>query len=496
MTAGPADPEQPSVIVIRTHYLDDDLLQRAEALRRTKRYEVLFAIDERQQQWDSQDFGKVSLTRELFAELRLYVEDPSFLWRFGDYVFYAVRRVRPRAGFVWLIENDVALDAADPAEPFLRLDRASGHDLLASHVGPATDDWFWHRSMASEYGQVRRCFFPVVRLSGDAIDHLYDRRVADAPFYLDAERDGRHAPNDEVFVATVLEADGFSSADLNQFGDFYSPMTLNYATLFNSHALPRTGHPFHHAALSGERYLSKLRRLPVPDLQAILGAAENDPAIEIGRCEPELWRALGAVLPGCQDTEQLIEPGSAIGRTLALAATAPVLEGIARCLVEANKEQALSRLKRDHAWFFAGRPGPFRNVALRKPATQSSTCSWSRHRAPDTEAAGANDGDTLVECGCHTDHETDPWWQVALSATYDIHAIEIRNREHMAGRLAGFQVAASRNGLAWSVIQDGTGSDLSRPVLAFTYEAPVRCRFLRLTIPGEAILHIVEFSAF
>ena len=112
--------DRPGTIVIRTHYLNEALFQQAAALRQGGRYTVLFAIDERRQRWDSRGFGKISLTEATFARLGLSCDDPSFIWRFGDYVFYAARAADPTAAFVWLVENDVAINASDPTE-FLRI---------------------------------------------------------------------------------------------------------------------------------------------------------------------------------------------------------------------------------------------------------------------------------------------------------------------------------------------------------------------------------------
>ena len=489
-------PGRQGTIVVRTHYLDEILFRTAEALQRDGRYEVLFAIDERRREWDSGAFTKISLSEQSFSRLDLFTEDASFLWRLGDYVFYAAQQARPQAEFLWLLENDVVINAVDPTEPFRRLDEASGHDLLASHVGPSDPRWFWYRSMADRYPDVRRCFFPVVRLSRRAIDRLYRTRMREAGSYAARERDGMLVPNDEAFVATVLAAEGFTSADFNAFGDLYSTHTLDYTTLFNRHVLPPVDGRFYHAVLDGRAYASKLGRVPTAGADAIVAAAEHDPELTLDECGRELLIALDAALYHLADGEELVGTDSLIGRALALPHSERILNGIARCLVDAGKDQALSRLKLDHPEIFAGRSGPFRNVAKHKPATQSSTCAWSRHQDRAAEAAGANNNDRSMECGCHTDEEIDPWWQVDLGEPHIVHTIEIVNRRNMAQRLAGFRVEASLDGRSWDTVHTDVPAIPTATEFTMTPDPPLRCRLLRVVVPGRAILHMVEFAAF
>ena len=54
------------------------------------------------------------------------------------------------------------------------------------------------------------------------------------------------------------------------------------------------------------------------------------------------------------------------------------------------------------------------NLAIHKPATQSSISAWSHGRTCEEDAAGANDGRISGEAGFHTSTEPNPWWQVDL----------------------------------------------------------------------------------
>ena len=61
-----------------------------------------------------------------------------------------------------------------------------------------------------------------------------------------------------------------------------------------------------------------------------------------------------------------------------------------------------------------------KNLALGRPATQSSVSRWSKFPTPEADAAGAVNGTIDGQPGFHTANEPCPWWQVDLQATYAI----------------------------------------------------------------------------
>jgi Domain of unknown function (DUF1929)/F5/8 type C domain len=80
------------------------------------------------------------------------------------------------------------------------------------------------------------------------------------------------------------------------------------------------------------------------------------------------------------------------------------------------------------------------NVALGRPATQSSTLF--------TTAAAAVDGNTSGNFGAgsttHTDHTVQPWWQVDLGSVQNLGSIRLWNRTDCCGeRLSNFYVLVS-----------------------------------------------------
>ena len=69
------------------------------------------------------------------------------------------------------------------------------------------------------------------------------------------------------------------------------------------------------------------------------------------------------------------------------------------------------------------------NLAMNKPATQSSLSRWSRGSTLEEDAGNAVNGNPSKDYGFHTDHELNPWWMVDLGITAYIHFIRIFNRQ-------------------------------------------------------------------
>ena len=95
------------------------------------------------------------------------------------------------------------------------------------------------------------------------------------------------------------------------------------------------------------------------------------------------------------------------------------------------------------------------NLALGKPASQSSRSPWSTA----TDPQGAVDGVINGGFGFHTDQQINPWWQVDLGATARIDSIRIHNRlDCCSERARTLQVMLSDNGQDWRIAYRHNGS--------------------------------------
>ena len=139
-----------------------------------------------------------------------------------------------------------------------------------------------------------------------------------------------------------------------------------------------------------------------------------------------------------------------------------------------------------------------RNLALGKPATQSSTSPWSSNPNWEIDASVANNGDTGGKV-FHTQRETDPWWQVDLLDVFDVHKVVIYNRPDFAERLTHFSILGSQDAAAWSPLYRKTddrvfGAD-GQPFVA-DIEGGCRARFVRIRLDGYNCLHFRECQVY
>lgn len=141
------------------------------------------------------------------------------------------------------------------------------------------------------------------------------------------------------------------------------------------------------------------------------------------------------------------------------------------------------------------------NVALNKPASQSSTSQWSNGRTPEQDAARAVDGNSQKAMAFHTAKESSPWWMVDLLKVHEIECINIFNRrsnKDIRKRAVPLAVDLSLDGVAWVRVErvhedtdfgtDGQGTAVPHQCLTAGRSA----RFVKLTVLKEECFHLAE----
>jgi SAM-dependent methyltransferase len=143
-----------------------------------------------------------------------------------------------------------------------------------------------------------------------------------------------------------------------------------------------------------------------------------------------------------------------------------------------------------------------RNLALSRPALQSSTSRWSWHDDPAVDAAGGNNGRITGSYSFCTDEEHDPWWMVDLGDSVAIDEVVVHNRlddPAAARRAAGLAIQLSDDGQNWRNIyarRDDTafgGAD-GRPLCISL--AGRSGRYVRVLLPGRTILALDEIEVY
>jgi len=142
-------------------------------------------------------------------------------------------------------------------------------------------------------------------------------------------------------------------------------------------------------------------------------------------------------------------------------------------------------------------PPPIRsvNLALGKPASQSSFSVWSK---PD-DAQGGNNGKRTGLFGFHTDIEPSPWWQVDLERVRPIQEIRVFNRVDVCSeRAQTMTISVSTDGRHWQQIHDQSGRRFGgidgRPLRVFPQR--IEAQFVRLQLHETQYFHLDEVEIY
>ena len=132
--------------------------------------------------------------------------------------------------------------------------------------------------------------------------------------------------------------------------------------------------------------------------------------------------------------------------------------------------------------------GPATNLALGKPAQQSSTYSG------DYPASNGVDGRKDDGSMFHTNSESNPWWQVDLQGNYALSHIMLYNRTGCCTeRQRTVQVLLSQNGSNWQTIYAHNGTDFRE----LRVEAGGRrARYVRVQLAEQNYFHLQEVEVY
>jgi len=136
------------------------------------------------------------------------------------------------------------------------------------------------------------------------------------------------------------------------------------------------------------------------------------------------------------------------------------------------------------------------NVALNKPAYQSSRSRISRPNDPQGAVDGVRDG----TFGFHTDWEVHPWWLVDLGQAYLLQQLRVYNCLEYSERARFLQIDVSLDGQRWQRVHSHDGAVFGgvdgRALIVNLTNGHARYLLLR---PGDAAphyLHLDEVEAY
>lgn len=141
------------------------------------------------------------------------------------------------------------------------------------------------------------------------------------------------------------------------------------------------------------------------------------------------------------------------------------------------------------------------NLALGKPATQSSTSVHSAHRNPEDDAAGVVDGRLNGKYSHCTEFEDAPWWQVDLEQPTEIRQVRLFNRMDIAkDRLRNVVGCVSLDGSHWIEIfrkEDNMPfGGVDGRMFIWKTGQPIITRYLRITGIGPCFLDLDQVEVY
>lgn len=209
---------------------------------------IFFIVDELEKTKDfPPNLHKMPLDKPFIEAHGLYNKG-NIAWACGDYFYYVFRNAVD-AEFYWLIEPDVLLNL-DSVAQFFEFFAHNADEALVTHFSLAPEGWLWGDSAKIILDPPYRCFFPLTRLSKNAINILYTQRQSLSSDFFSGKYTGLF-PNDEALLANALMAVGIQPVNIS---DYFPEQFKSFAV-----------HPFMHKELS-QRYHKNQILHPVKQL--------------------------------------------------------------------------------------------------------------------------------------------------------------------------------------------------------------------------------------
>lgn len=151
------------------------------------------------------EIKKIPLNTELLNKLHILSSHPhpkGLGWLCGDYFYYAFANTI-HAQYYWLIEPDVDFTFQNISTFFKRYEGLT-YDALLHNFEPAPESWHWTKKAKIIDQTPYQAFFPLSRLSRQAINTCLAERQRIGKKFQQDQTDLFLYPNDESLVATAM----------------------------------------------------------------------------------------------------------------------------------------------------------------------------------------------------------------------------------------------------------------------------------------------------
>lgn len=196
-----------TVVGIRTHQWTEAERSLYITLQQYFSERDIYAIvDETKQKVNiPNDIKKITLDKAFLENKGILSDHPNpkgIGWLCGDYFYYSFAS-EVDAVFYWLIEPDVGFNFDNITVFFQRYESVT-QDALLYNFAQAAETWAWTNRAKLIASIPYQAFFPLSRLSRQAVLACLNERVALTRYFVQNNVDRYHYPNDESLVATAV----------------------------------------------------------------------------------------------------------------------------------------------------------------------------------------------------------------------------------------------------------------------------------------------------
>ncbi|MCG4262555.1 discoidin domain-containing protein [Acetobacter senegalensis] len=444
-----------AIVALRTHIWNDDIEYISRRLRGAfNNCEFVIIADESKETLQINSFPKIS-HKDNFSEFDLpQIPEKNFLWFNGDYPLYKLRKEFPQYEYIIMVENDVLVNF--DLDRLVSFSEENKIDLIVHNMSNADDNWYHYDTVSPYFNEAKKCLFPFILISAQAIDYLLALRVK---IFNDYYKKVGKWPYCEGFIASALyQEKSFNIVDIDKFCS-----TENYDFYGCRHYLD--------PEVNKKNSISH----PVRGKEFVKRRIHED------------------------GIESFFDKSSVLRKSTKFV---PVNDFFDVVFAEIKKLKNIDRMNNfndialEEGWIT--KPYPI-NLALGGKASQSSISPFSLGQSLYDDAQRAIDGNLDKDYGFHTSLENNPWWLLELPDAVNIRHIIIYNRKKHKERARKLYVSLSIDGAEWKEVAaypDGIwfGGDDGYPLVIKVNS--VYSKFVKIGLLSHGILHLNQVEIY
>jgi len=450
-------------VLFKIYFLDLFVIRQLERLKSVAGAgDVYVVADETRGKIDPIPHDKVVRMTETDMIRRGFARaDPrlAMFWHSADYSLYPMIEDLPPYDYYVTVEYDAVINTDLGA--LVDAIAAQKIEFAGLRTTEPVTGWDWTKTVDTLYepAVLRPYLNAIAFYSHRGVTLLRDRRLELSRRFNAGEI--TQFPMSEAFIGTEMELAGYRVGNLADFGNYvrytWWPPTVEAELDELKHCT------FIHPVLEGER------------------------------CAEQLLRG--------DRLQNLFTPGWVVQQRLSRLNPRDYIPKLLPLLMNAGREKPAQLTPICLPAPLFERPEPSPNIALGKPATQSSTSPQSRNSGLRDDAGGAVNGLVTGTYGFHTGHDDPPWWMVDLEEAYRVKEFWIFNRLDAPSTLQHVRILISGNGRDWTILVDhrsegNFGGAWGEPLMIGVGADTPPTRFVRIELGGPGVLHLDQVKIF